>query len=141
MKPAFLAALLSAWSFLAAAESTILIENAWVREAPPTAHMMAAYMTMKNIGNNEAVLVDVESPAFKHVMLHKSEVVDGVARMPHQDEIIIPALGSVELKPGSFHLMMPAPEARLTEGDSVEFVLTFSDGSKIMVEADVRKKH
>jgi copper(I)-binding protein len=102
--------------------------------------MMAAYMTLKNTGSGDAVLTQVDSPAFGHVMLHKSEVVDGVARMIHQDEIIIPAQGSVELQPGGFHLMMPAPEKRLVEGDRVDFILTFSNDDTIRVQADVRKK-
>ena len=140
MKRIFLTLMLSAWSLLATADSTLQVENAWVREAPPSAHMMAAYMTLKNTGSGEAVLTQVDSPAFGHVMLHKSEVVDGVARMIHQDEIVIPAQGSVELKPGGFHLMMPAPEKRLMEGDRVDFILTLSNGDTIRVQADVRKK-
>jgi hypothetical protein len=140
MKRTLLALILSAWSLLAAADSTLQVEDAWVREAPPNAHMMAAYMTLKNTGSGDAVLTQVDSPAFGHVMLHKSEVVDGVARMIHQDEIIIPAQGSVELQPGGFHLMMPAPEKRLVEGDRVDFILTFSNDDTIRVQADVRKK-
>jgi copper(I)-binding protein len=140
MKPTLLALILSAWSLLASAEIAIQVEDAWVREAPPSARMMAAYMTLKNTGSGDAVLKQVDSPAFSHVMLHKSEVVDGVARMSHEDEIVIPARGSVELQPGSFHLMMPAPEQRLLEGDRVDFVLIFSDGDTVRVQADVRKK-
>jgi copper(I)-binding protein len=140
MKQTLLALIVSAWSLLATADATLQVEDAWVREAPPNAHMMAAYMTLKNTGSGDAVLTQVDSPAFDHVMLHKSEVVDGVARMIHQSEIVIPAKGAVELKPGSFHLMMPAPEKRLVEGDRVEFVLTFSNGDTTRVQADVRKK-
>ena len=140
MKRILLALIVSAWSLLATADSELQVENAWVREAPPSAHMMAAYMTLKNPGSSDTVLTQVDSPAFDHVMLHKSEVVDGVARMIHQSEIVIPAQGAVELKPGSFHLMMPAPEKRLVEGDRVDFVLTFSNGDISRVQADVRKK-
>ena len=140
MKRILLALIVSAWSLLATADSELQVENAWVREAPPSAHMMAAYMTLKNPGSSDTVLTQVDSPAFDHVMLHKSEVVDGVARMIHQDDILIPAQGSVELKPGSFHLMMPTPEKRLVEGDRVDFILTFSNGATTRVQADVRKK-
>jgi len=140
MKRTLLSLILSVWSLLTVAESTLQVEDAWVREAPPNAHMMAAYMTLMNRGAGDAVLTQVDSPAFGHVMLHKSEVVDGVARMIHQHEIVIPAHGSVELRPGSFHLMMPAPDKRLVEGDRVDFVLTFSNGDTIRVQADVRKK-
>ena len=131
---------LAAPGWLAAADTGISIENPWVREAPPTARMLAAYMTINNTGPVHRHLVGVESPQFTHVMLHRSEVVDGVARMIHEDDILIPEHGSVALAPGGFHLMMPAPETRLTAGDSVEFILTFANGERIKVQAEVRKK-
>ena len=140
MKRVMLALALAASSWMAAAQPDIHIENAWVREAPPTARMLAAYLTLKNPGDQDRVLVKVQSPAFSHIMLHKSEVVDGVARMVHLDEIAIPAGGSVQLEPGGLHLMMPAPEVRLSAGDRVPLVLIFAEGNRIEVQADVRKK-
>jgi hypothetical protein len=101
--------------------------------------MMAAYLVISNSGDSDARLIAVDSPAFAHVMLHKSETVDGVARMVHQDSILIPAHGSVALEPGSYHLMMPAPEARLKAGDQIEFLLHFADDSCVAVTAVVRK--
>lgn len=118
----------------------LLIEQAWVREAPPGAAMMAAYLSITNRGDRDVELTSVESSAFGHVMLHKSETVDGIARMLHQDSIRVPAHGSVKLEPGGYHLMMPAPETRLSVGDQVVFVLHFDDGSSTRVTAVVRKK-
>jgi hypothetical protein len=140
MKRVMLALTLAATSWLAAAQPDIQIENAWVREAPPSARMLAAYMTLKNPADQDQVLVEVQSPAFSHVMLHRSEVIDGVARMIHLDEVVIPAGGSVQLEPGGLHLMMPAPENRLSAGDRVPLVLLFADGNQIEVQAEVRKK-
>ncbi|WP_455234786.1 copper chaperone PCu(A)C [Thiogranum longum] len=140
MKPILTGLLLWAWSLFACADPTLSVENAWVREAPPSARMLAAYMTLRNTGAEEQVLIAVESPAFTHVMLHRSEVVDGVARMTHQDRVVIPAHGSVALEPGGLHLMMPASQARLTAGERIEFILKFADGSSIRAQADVRKK-
>lgn len=140
MKRLFLTVLLYGWSLLATAGPAVLVENAWVRESAPGAQMMSAYMTLKNTGADDVVLASVKSPAFRMVMLHKSAIVDGVARMSHQDELLIPAGSFVELKPGGYHLMMPAPEQRLHNGDHVVFDLIFADGSTIRVQADVRKK-
>jgi hypothetical protein len=140
MKRVMLALTLAATSWLAAAQPDIQIEDAWVREAPPSARMLAAYMTLKNSADQDQVLVEVQSPAFSHVMLHRSEVIDGVARMIHLDEVVIPAGGSVQLEPGGLHLMMPAPETRLSAGDRVPLVLLFADGNQIEVQAEVRKK-
>jgi copper(I)-binding protein len=124
----------------AACAADLEIESAWVREAPPGARMMAAYLVISNSGDREVSLTGVDSVAFAHVMLHKSETVDGVARMLHQDRIPVPAHGVVKLEPGGYHLMMPAPATRLSEGDRVDFVLHFDDGSDIRVTAVVRKK-
>jgi hypothetical protein len=140
MKRILLALTLAACSWLPVAQAEVQVEDAWVREAPPGARMLAAYLTVNNSGAEDLVLVEVQSPAFSHIMLHKSEVVDGVARMVHLDEIVIPAQGSVQLQPGGMHLMMPAPEARLSAGDRVPLVLIFADGNRLEVQADVRKK-
>lgn len=140
MKRILLALTLAVCSWLPVAQAEVQVEDAWVREAPPGARMLAAYLTVNNSGAEDLVLVEVQSPAFSHIMLHKSEVVDGVARMIHLDEIVIPAQGSVQLQPGGMHLMMPAPEARLSAGDRVPLVLIFADGNRLEVQADVRKK-
>jgi len=122
------------------AGSALVADQAWVREAPPGARMMAAFLVITNPTDRDASLVGVESPAFAHVMMHKSETVDGMARMLHQDSIPIPAHGQVKLEPGSYHLMMPAPGTRLVAGDQVEFVLHFDDDSSARVTAVVKKK-
>jgi len=139
MKPLLTTLLLTLLTSLAVAGSGLVVDSAWVREAPPGAGMMAAYLVISNSGDSDARLIAVDSPAFAHVMLHKSETVDGVARMVHQDSILIPAHGSVALEPGSYHLMMPAPEARLKAGDQIEFLLHFADDSCVAVTAVVRK--
>jgi copper(I)-binding protein len=131
---------LVACAWLGAARAEIEVENAWVREAPPGARMLAAYLTLNNPGQQDRTLVEVRSPAFSHIMLHKSELVDGVARMIHMDEILIPAGAEVRLEPGGLHLMMPAPEVPLSAGDRVELVLIFADDSRLEIEAEVRKK-
>ena len=140
MKHILLALTLAVCNWLPVAQAEVQVEDAWVREAPPGARMLAAYLTVNNSGAEELVLVEVQSPAFSHIMLHKSEVVDGVARMTHLDEIVIPAQGSVQLEPGGMHLMMPAPGARLSAGDRVPLVLIFADGNRLEVQAEVRKK-
>jgi copper(I)-binding protein len=140
MKRILLALTLAACSWLPVAQAEVQVEDAWVREAPPGARMLAAYLTLNNSGPEDLVLVQVQSPAFSHVMLHKSELVDGVARMIHLEQIVIPAGGSVQLEPGGLHLMMPAPETRLSAGDRVPLILMFADGNRLEVQADVRKK-
>ena len=63
--------LLSLITSVAAAASGLLVDGAWVREAPPGASMMAAYLVISNPTDRDARLVGVVSPAFAHVILHK----------------------------------------------------------------------
>jgi copper(I)-binding protein len=140
MRSLFTALLFIALTGSTAAGDDIAVDNAWIREAPPGASMMAAYLVINNLSDRDIELVGVDSPAFAHVMMHKSETVDGVARMMHQDSLVIPAHGSLALEPGSFHLMMPAPETRLTQGDKVDLLLHFADERSLQVTAVVRKK-
>mgnify|MGYP001815023715 FL=1 len=131
--------LLLCTSMTALAESQPVVSDAWVREAPPGARMLAAYLTIENTADEDLVLVDVSSPQFAHVMMHRSVVIDGMARMTHEDSLIVPAGTKLELKPGSYHLMMPAPDTQLVAGDPVLFVLQFSNGSQLEVHTEVRK--
>lgn len=140
MRGLYFTLLLTLASGLATADDAIVVENAWVREAPPGASMMAAYLVINNLADSDIELVGVDSPAFTRVMMHRSEMVDGVARMSHRDSLVVPARGSLALEPGGFHLMMPAPRERLKQGDKVDLLLHFADERCIRVTAVVRKK-
>ena len=122
-----------------AADTRITVSDAWVREAPPGAAMLAAYMKIHNSGTTKRILTGVDSPRFDHVMLHKSVVMNGIAKMLHQDTIEIPPGGTLMLQPGSFHLMMTAPEKPLQRGQCVEFVLHMKNGENITVNATVKR--
>jgi copper(I)-binding protein len=122
-----------------ATESTIEVSGAWVREAPPGAAMLAAYMKINNTGTDNRVLTRIESPRFQHVMLHQSIVVDGIAKMHHQDSLEIPAGDSLILEPGSYHLMMPAPDDAVQRDQCIEFTLHMKNGERITVNATVKR--
>jgi copper(I)-binding protein len=52
--------------------------------------------------------------------------------------IEVPAGGSVELKPGGYHLMLLSLVADLKVGDKIELTLQFEKAGKITVTAEVR---
>ena len=134
-----LAVCLILFSLAIQAEQGLQTSHAWVREAPPGAEMLAAYLTINNTGDKDRVLTEVTSPQFSHIMMHRSQVIDGVARMLHQDTLTIPAHGKLVLEPGGYHLMMPSPEPALHEGDCVELTLHLQDGETLAVHAPVKR--
>ena len=116
----------------------VMIDGPWIREAPPGADALAGYMTLNNHTDTEQVLVSAESAAFGMVMLHRTVMQDGVAKMVHQDKIAIPAGGSLSFSPNGYHLMLMKPKQALKAGDKVGMTLHFADGSSQSVEFVVR---
>lgn len=125
-------------SLVSATESGITVENAWIREAPPGARAMAGYMVVKNTGNSDKVLVSAASDAFGEVMLHRTIVEGGMAKMVHQMAITIPAKGEISFEPNGYHVMLMAPKKPLKAGDKVEITLKFKDGESVKVVHEVR---
>lgn len=115
------------------------VENAWIREAPPSAQMMGGFMTLKNESDEPMVLTGAHSKSFKMIMLHRTVEKDGMAKMIHQDKVVIPAHSTLEFKPGSYHIMMPSPSKRLVAGNKVTITLEFEGGKTMDVVYTVRK--
>jgi copper(I)-binding protein len=122
-----------------AADPGIVVENAWVNEAPPGAEALAGYMTVENQSRQVRTLVGATSPAFGMVMLHRSIVEGGMAKMVHQHAIEIAPGGDVVFEPGSYHLMLMNPKHPLKSGDKMEVVLKFKDGAALPVTFEVRR--
>lgn len=120
--------------------NTLNIDNAWIREAPPGMQMMAGYFKATNSSDKEIAIVSATSPAFGSIEMHKTEVIDGTARMIEQKTVVIPAQGSLEMKPGSYHLMLMMPTAPLKAGEQVKLTLMMDDGSAHEVAYEVRKQ-
>jgi len=118
--------------------AAVRVENAWVRQPPPGAEVAAAYFTLRNAGRAPAVLDAVSSPLASQVMLHETTVVAGISRMRMLERLVIPAGGTVMLKPGAIHVMLHGLVKPLTVGQDVPLVLHFASGREIRVSAPVR---
>jgi len=100
----------------------------------------AAYMTIRNPGNQPDRLVKVTSDAAKVVELHTVEEQNGVMSMHPIAGIDVPANGEATLKPGGFHVMLIALTRELKVGDTVTVTLTFAKAGDMTVQAKVRER-
>lgn len=116
------------------------VSGAWIRLPPPGAGAAAAYLVLRNPGGTPEVLTGAESPAFGRVMMHRSVLQDGVARMRHVDELEIGPGRAVRFEPGGLHLMLMAPRRALRAGEAVELVLLFRGGARLPVRFPVRRQ-
>ena len=103
-----------------------MIRNGWVQEGPPSQTITAAFMVIENHASTDISLKSASTEVADVVELHKMELIDGMMKMHRVEKIDIPAGGSVELKPGSYHLMVIGLKKALKEGDKVTFSLRFS---------------
>ncbi|MGD9947223.1 MAG: copper chaperone PCu(A)C [Desulfobulbus sp.] len=123
----------SAWA------GEIQVRDAWIREAPSSARVLAAYMVITNTGKNPVRFKGAECSAFAMVELHQSMMHQGKMRMMALESLQIAPGESVVLKPGSYHLMLIDPQIKLQVGDQVRLQLHFDPGENLLVTAIVRK--
>jgi len=124
---------------VSSADSTVVVRDAWIREAPPNAAVLAGYMIMENLSDESLSLVSASAAAFHEIMIHRTEQNDGMAQMTHQEQVIIPANGKVLFVPGGYHLMLMNPKQSHNVGDQVTVSFIFEDKSELSAIFKVRK--
>lgn len=130
-------ALIASISF--AGDAPVRVVDPWIREAPPVAKVLAAYMRIENQGPGALVLKGASSPAFEHVMLHGTQIQDGVAEMFHLDQVEIPPGEAAVFEPGGKHFMLMGLKHPLRSGDTAVLNLDFGDDGIVSVPVEVRK--
>ena len=112
----------------------LTIDHPWSRATPPGAKTAAGYMTIENGGDESDRLVSATAEFAGRVEMHETAMENGIAQMrPLGAGLEVPAGGSVELKPGSYHLMFVDLAHPLKEGDSVAGTLTFEKAGTVGV--------
>lgn len=133
-------ALLVLLAFAASGEGpAVNASKVWIRQSPPGVSVLAGYFTLQDLTDKALELDSVTSPDFGSVEMHRSLVKDGQEQMEPVPRITLPAHGSLEFKPGSYHLMLMQPKKNLFAGDIVTLTLAFSDGSQLTLLAPVRR--
>jgi len=117
----------------------LTFSKVWIAEAPPVSRVLAAYMKIENHTDEDIKISSATSPSFSSTAFHKTIFEDGMAKMRHQDSLIIPANGSLELKRGELHMMLFNPVTPLREGDNVSFSFELDNQNSITVDARVKK--
>ncbi len=124
---------------LSFSQPNIVIEDLWVREVPPVSTMSAAFLKIKNTGDEEDYLIKVESEIAEIAEIHISSVKEGIIRMRRVKEVIIPPGQTVTFKPMGMHVMLINLKKTLREGEKVRFKFVFRKSGSIIAEGTVRK--
>jgi copper(I)-binding protein len=119
------------------AASDISAKSVWIRPATKTTNT-AVYMILENKGGADK-LVEISTDLSKISMVHQTKNNNGVLSMEMiHSGLEIPANGSVELKPGGFHVMIENINRDLVEGETIDLTLKFGSGKTMNVKAQVK---
>lgn len=117
----------------------LIFKQGVVQAPPPGAKALAAYMTIENPASTPAVIKHIKSLDFEKVEIHLSEIKDGIASMTAQNELVIPAKNTLELKQGGLHLMLINPRKAFFPGDKIELILTESNNTEHILELSIKR--
>lgn len=118
--------------------SEVEVSESWVRESIPGTSSSALFATLKNTGNKDAVLVSVAVQGADKTELHTTQDEDGMMRMRRLEQVVIPAGQTVQLAPGSYHVMLFRLASPLHADQKVAAEFRFSSGEKVATTAEVR---
>jgi copper(I)-binding protein len=115
------------------------ISDPWSRATPKGASVAAGYMTIKNSGSSPDRLVEGSSDVAAKFEVHEMKMENGVAKMrPVKGGLEIKPGETVELKPGSLHVMFVGLKKPLNAADKFKATLVFEKAGPVSIEYDVR---
>ena len=117
----------------------ISVQDAWIRGIPPSATTTAAFMTIHNIGSDDAFLKSAGCDVAESVQIHTMEQVGEIMKMKEVSELRIPANGQTILAPKGYHIMLIGLVRPINEGETIPLSLNFADGATVAVDVVVKK--
>ncbi len=120
-------------------ENDLAVHGAWIREAPPSATVMAGYLVIENSGSAPRQLLGATSTAFNRVQMHATVTAGNRTRMIHESSIDLPPGDVVVFEPGGRHLMLMDPQEELAAGATVVISFLFDGDDQRDISFTVRR--
>lgn len=119
--------------------SQVEVVDPWIKAAGE-GEMTALFATLRNTGDEDAVVVSGAADVSPMVELHETVMGDDGSMMmqPKEDGFAVAAGGEHVLEPGGDHLMMMGLRRTLEPGEVVTVTLTLADGTTLDVDATVK---
>ena len=121
-------------------EDKIKINNVWMRTSSQNM-ATALYFTIENTSEKADTLFRVDSDIAGKVEIHKTYSQGDMMGMRKVDFLVIKSKKNLELKPGSYHVMLMKLKEDVNDGDKENFVLHFKQAGEINVTATAKKSN
>jgi copper(I)-binding protein len=143
MKSILLAVMLAIAASAASAHDynagSLEIKQPWSRATPKGASVASGYLKITNTGTAPDRLIGGSVDSARKFEIHQMTMEGGVAKMRQlPNGLEIKPGDTVELKPGSFHLMFVGIKQPFEQGKPVKGTLEFEKAGKVEVEYDVQ---
>ena len=114
--------------------ANVTISDSWVR--PTVAGQKATGAFMKITAKENSKLLGVSSPVAGVAEVHEMKMEKDVMKMAAIPSLDLPAGKAVELKPGSYHIMLMDLKSPVEKGAKLPLTLNFQDakGGKFQVD-------
>jgi len=119
-----------------ASVGSIKIENGFTRATAPGQQVAGGFLKIDNMGAADQLL-SASSPVAGDVQLHEMAMEGNIMKMRQVKDIAVPANGSVELKPGGYHLMFMNLKGPFVAGQTVPVKLKFAKAGEVEVKLPV----
>jgi copper(I)-binding protein len=120
------------------AVAEVTVKDAWVRATVAQQKATGAFMTLQS--SVDARVVAASSPIAGIAEIHEMKLENNVMKMRAVDGLELPAGKAVELKPGSFHVMLQDLKSQVKEGDEVLLQLTVEGKDKKRETVEIKAK-
>jgi len=121
-------------------EDKIKINNVWMRTSSQNM-ATALYFTIENTSEKADTLFRVDSDIAGKVEIHETYSRGDMMGMQKVDFLAIKSKKILELKPGSYHVMLMKLKEDVNDGDKENFVLHFKQAGEINVTATAKKSN
>ncbi len=116
----------------------LLIDHPWTRATPAGAKTAGGYAKISNNGATPERLVGGTADGAEKVEVHEMALENNIMTMrPLNDGLEIKPGETVELKPGSYHIMIIGLKEPYKEGETVKGSLQFEKAGKVEIEFKV----
>ena len=121
-------------------EKTIVISSEWARPVLIVGRPGGAYLKIENNGSEDDKLISVQASISPRVELHENTMTDGVMKMGQVMAIDVAAGGSVELKPGGYHIMIFETDNTYGVGEKIDLKLNFEKAGTIEKTLEIKAR-
>jgi len=122
--------------FGAAAQAQVRVDDAWVRATVAQQKTTGAFMAIT--AQSSGRLLEASTPVAASVELHEMKMDGDLMRMRRIDALALPAGVRVDLKPGTYHMMLLGLKAALKAGDVVPIRLVVENPAGRRETVDVQ---